>query len=118
VPKHPSHILELAKRGAEVRLRELVNEAKNPIGLFPHLRDSFDKNELPVKFIMDGGRFRRSDEDEWTAETADVRCRSESRQLADEEDVGSEPEGEESVKWARDADGCKGNGQRFKLHVN
>src|SRR5450756_420357 len=55
MPKHPSHILELAKRGAEVRLRELVNEAKNLIGLFPHLRDSFDKDELPLKFIMAEG---------------------------------------------------------------
>jgi hypothetical protein len=52
MPKHPSHILELAKRGAEVRLRELVNEAKHLIGLFPHLRDSFDKDELPVSFIL------------------------------------------------------------------
>jgi hypothetical protein len=55
MPKHPSDILELAKRGAEVRLRELVNEAKNLIGLFPHLRDSFDKDELPLKFIMAEG---------------------------------------------------------------
>jgi len=55
MPKHPSDILELAKRGAEVRLRELVNEAKNLVGLFPHLRDSFDKDELPLKFIMAEG---------------------------------------------------------------
>jgi len=55
MPRHPSHILEFAKRGAEARLRELVNEAKNLIGLFPHLRDSFDKDELPLKFIMAEG---------------------------------------------------------------
>ncbi len=55
MPKHPSHVLELARRGAEVRLRELVNEAKNLIGLFPDLRDSFDKDELPLKFIMAEG---------------------------------------------------------------
>jgi hypothetical protein len=55
MPKHPPHILELAKRGAEVRLRELVSEAKNLVGLFPHLRDSFDKEELPLKFIMAEG---------------------------------------------------------------
>ena len=55
MPKHPPHILELAKRGAEVRLRELVSEAKNLVGLFPHLRDSFDKDELPLKFIMAEG---------------------------------------------------------------
>jgi hypothetical protein len=58
MPKHPSHILELAKRGAEVRLRELVQEAKNLIGLFPHLRDSFDKDELPVSFILAKGARR------------------------------------------------------------
>ena len=55
MPRHPSHILEFAKRGAEARLRELVNEAKNLIGLFPHLRDSFDKDELPVSFILKKG---------------------------------------------------------------
>lgn len=55
MPKHPSHIIELAKRGAEVRLRELMQEAKNLIGLFPDIRDSFDKEELPLKFIMAEG---------------------------------------------------------------
>ena len=54
-PKQNAHLYELAKRGAEVRLRELVNEAKRLIGLFPHLRDSFDKDELPLKFIMAEG---------------------------------------------------------------
>jgi hypothetical protein len=54
-PKQNAHLYELAKRGAEVRLRELVNEAKHLIGLFPHLRDSFDKEELPLKFIMAEG---------------------------------------------------------------
>jgi len=58
MPKHSSHILELAKRGAEARLRELVNEAKNLIELFPHLRDSFDKDELPVSFILKRGAGR------------------------------------------------------------
>lgn len=61
MPKHPSHILELAKRGAEARLRELTQEAKHLIGLFPHLRDSFDKDELPISFIVtkDSGRLTR-----------------------------------------------------------
>src|SRR5437762_8362987 len=45
-------ILELAKRGAEVQLREFVQEIKNLVDLFPHLRDSFDKDELPLRFIM------------------------------------------------------------------
>ena len=56
--KHSSSILELAKRGAEARFRELVTEAKNLIGLFPHLRDSFDKDELPVSFILKKGAGR------------------------------------------------------------
>jgi hypothetical protein len=51
-PKRDAHLFELAKRGAAVRLRELVDEAKNLVGLFPHLRDSFDKDELPLRFIV------------------------------------------------------------------
>jgi hypothetical protein len=58
MPKHPSHILEFAKRGAEVRLRELVHEAKSLIGMFPHLRDTFDKDELPIPFILAKGAGR------------------------------------------------------------
>jgi len=57
VPKptrHP-HLYELAKRGAEVQLRELLHEAKLLIGLFPHLRDTVDQDELPLNFIMARG---------------------------------------------------------------
>jgi hypothetical protein len=50
--KESTHLYELAKRGAEVRLRDLVQEAKYLIELFPHLRDSFDKDELPINFIV------------------------------------------------------------------
>ena len=46
------HMLELAKRGADVQLRDLVQEIKYLLDLFPHLRDSFDKDELPLRFIM------------------------------------------------------------------
>jgi hypothetical protein len=53
--QHPSHILDLAKWGAEVRARELLDELKLLVGLFPHLRDSFDKDELPLRFILEGG---------------------------------------------------------------
>ncbi len=56
--KHPPHILELAKRGAEARLQDLVHEAKILIDLFPHLKDSFDKDELPVDFIVARGSGR------------------------------------------------------------
>jgi hypothetical protein len=51
-PKHDAHLFELAKRGAETRLSELLQEIKNLIGLFPHLRDSFDEDELPISFII------------------------------------------------------------------
>jgi hypothetical protein len=49
-----------------VRLRELVHEARNLVGLFPHLRDSFDKDELPIPFILakGAGRVRRTSADE------------------------------------------------------
>jgi hypothetical protein len=50
--KHSSHILELAKRGAQARFQDLVQEAKLLLQLFPHIRDSFDKDEMPLAFIM------------------------------------------------------------------
>ena len=48
VPKASSnsHLYELAKRGAEVQLRELLHEAKLILALFPHLRDCADQDEL------------------------------------------------------------------------
>ena len=58
MPRHSSHILELAKRGAEARLQDLIHEAKLLVQLFPHLRDSFDKDELPVSFILAKGSAR------------------------------------------------------------
>ena len=53
--RHDGHLFELAKRGAEVRLRELVQEAKNLISSFPHLGDSYDPDELPLSFILAKG---------------------------------------------------------------
>jgi hypothetical protein len=40
----------------------LVQEAKNVIDLFPHLRDSYDRDELPLSFIIrrDAGRVTRA----------------------------------------------------------
>jgi hypothetical protein len=58
MPKYRSHILELARRGAEEQLHELVQEAKNIIERFPHLRDSFDNDELPLSFIIARGAGR------------------------------------------------------------
>jgi hypothetical protein len=50
--KHSSHRLELAKRGAALRLRELANELDLLLRAFPDLRDAFDADELPVSFIV------------------------------------------------------------------
>ena len=51
-------MLELAKRGAEARFQDLLHEAQMLIEFFPHLPDSFDKNELPISFIVAKARRR------------------------------------------------------------
>jgi hypothetical protein len=56
MPKHASHILELAKRGAEVRFRELRDEMKFLTLSFPHLKDAVDNDDLPLTFILRKGR--------------------------------------------------------------
>jgi hypothetical protein len=56
MPKYPAHILELAKRGADVQFRELLNELNVLTLSFPHLRDAVDRDDLPVKFILRRGR--------------------------------------------------------------
>ncbi len=53
-----AHLYELAKIGAQAQLRALLDEAKQLIDLFPHLRDSYDNDELPVSFILKRGRDR------------------------------------------------------------
>jgi hypothetical protein len=50
--KRRSRVLELTKRGATVEFRALVDELKFLLDMFPHLRDSYDPDELPVKFIL------------------------------------------------------------------
>jgi hypothetical protein len=50
--KQDAHLYDLAKRGALAQFRDLVQEAKHLMELFPHLRDSFDKDELPLSFII------------------------------------------------------------------
>ena len=54
--KHPPHILELAKRGAELRFRELLDELTLLTISFPHLRDALDRDEWPVNFLLRKGR--------------------------------------------------------------
>lgn len=53
--KHSFQILQLAKRGAEVRFRELVDEMRVLTLSFPHLRDAVDRDDLPVEFILRRG---------------------------------------------------------------
>jgi hypothetical protein len=53
--KHDKRVYELAKRGAEVQFRDLLHEAKILVDLFPHLHDAFDKDELPISFIIRKG---------------------------------------------------------------
>jgi len=44
-----------ARRGAEARLRELADEAKQLLKVFPDLSDSVDEDELPLNFILRRG---------------------------------------------------------------
>ena len=53
-----ARVYELAKLGAQAQLRDLMQEVKLLIDLFPHLRDSVDNDELPVSFILKKGRDR------------------------------------------------------------
>ena len=53
--KHDDRFLDLAKRGAQAQLNDLVHEIKMLVELFPHLRDSFDKDELPIPFLLKKG---------------------------------------------------------------
>jgi hypothetical protein len=59
--KKDSHLYKYAKLGAEARLRDVVNELKQLVELFPHLQDNFDRDELPIPFILkrDAGRAAR-----------------------------------------------------------
>jgi hypothetical protein len=50
-------ILDLARRGAEAR-RDLLHELKLLLLAFPHLRDAFDKDELPITFLVAKGSGR------------------------------------------------------------
>jgi hypothetical protein len=53
-------ILDLARRGAEAR-QQVVHELRLLLQAFPHLRDAFAKDELPISFIVakDSGRLMR-----------------------------------------------------------
>jgi hypothetical protein len=62
-------VYELAKRGAEARLGELLNEVRQLTSLFPDLRKSVDRDELPIPFLLKRGAdraARRSGQRGWT----------------------------------------------------
>ena len=65
--KESAHVFELAKRGAEARWQDIVHEAQMLIELFPHLRDSVDKDELPIPFIIRRGA-KKAARKGWTPE--------------------------------------------------
>jgi hypothetical protein len=53
--KHSSQSLQLAKRGADARFHELLDELRFLTLSFPHLRDAVDRDDLPVNFILQRG---------------------------------------------------------------
>ena len=53
--KTNDHFVELAKRGAQAQLSDLMHEIKLLLNMFPHLRDSIDKDELPIPFLLRRG---------------------------------------------------------------
>jgi hypothetical protein len=72
--KYSTHILELARRGADARFRELLDELNILTLSFPHLRDAVDRNDLPIKFILRRGRDRAGAPDTRRKMTAKARA--------------------------------------------
>jgi hypothetical protein len=58
MPKHPSHILELARHGAEHRYQELKAALESLVKLFPHLRTRSPLS-APVEAVKRPVRRRR-----------------------------------------------------------
>ena len=68
--KQSAHVYELAKRGAQARLQELVDEVRLLTNIFPDLHKSIDADELPISFILKRGSeraARASGQRNWTA---------------------------------------------------
>ena len=53
-----AHLYELTKAEASEYVRDMTMEAKLLARLFPHLFDSFDRDELPIKFLLKAGARR------------------------------------------------------------
>ena len=107
MPKHSGQILELAKRGAEARLQDLIHEAKLLVQLFPHLRDSYDKDELPIAFIVARGSGRLTKRSDVPSQAADVGRSAEGGQSANEEVLGRQAESKHkaTVRWRSGPEG-------------
>jgi hypothetical protein len=58
VPRPAPRRLEVAKSNAEARFRELMDELRLLTVAFPHLREAFDPEELPVSFLLKRGADR------------------------------------------------------------
>ena len=50
--RHSWPTLQVVKRGAAFRLRQLWDELTMVMGSFPDLRHAFDPDELPLDFIL------------------------------------------------------------------
>ena len=58
--KRFAHLYELTKSEADEYVRDMAMEAKLLVKLFPHLRDSFDRDELPISFLLKVGARRQA----------------------------------------------------------
>ena len=56
--KKDTPMYERAAIGAQAQVTDLVYDAKLMAGLLPDFRDSLDKDELPISFILKKGRDR------------------------------------------------------------
>ncbi len=54
--KKNDHSCRARQRGAQARLSDLVHEIKLLVRLFPHLKDNFNKDELPIDFLLSAAR--------------------------------------------------------------
>jgi hypothetical protein len=50
--KQSSHTVQMTRRVAALRLRQLIDEVRLLTSAFPDLRDAFDPDELPIEFIL------------------------------------------------------------------
>jgi hypothetical protein len=53
-----AHLYDLTKAEANEYVRDMAMELKLLVQLFPHLRDSFDRDELPISFLLKVGARR------------------------------------------------------------